>query len=122
MKMIRRYWPLHTPGQPEPFGPSGTVIQLTSPVPPELTGSIIITQAVHDGQEWIHASLAWTDVMPDYQDLTGLKAAVFGPDREAYQVFPAASRHVSIHDYALHLWGRADGLPVLPLFGEDGTI
>lgn len=106
----------YDPGYPESFGPSGFTIRLGR------VGSVIVTQADLDGAEWLHASLARVDRMPDYADLVALKAATFGPDREAYQVFPAASDHISIHDQALHLWGRADGQRVLPHFGSEGTI
>jgi hypothetical protein len=121
MSRIRKLWPEFKPTLPEQFGPSGVRVLLNGN--PDYKGSIIVTQAPHDGAEWIHASVAFTDdVMPSYDDLVALKDAVFGPDREAYQVFPPAARHVNIHPNALHLWGRADGLGVLPSFGVDGTI
>ena len=40
----------------------------------------------------------------------------------AYQVFAPPESHVNIHGNALHLWGRADGKPILPEFGDMGTI
>jgi hypothetical protein len=84
---------------------------------------VIVTQAdIEPHLDWLHASIARNDRMPDYADLVALKDAVFGPDREAYQVFPSADRHISIHHQALHLWGRADGARVLPDFGAAGTI
>lgn len=79
-------------------------------------GSVIVTNAPQDdGHDWVHASVAWRDRMPTYADLKWLHAAVFG-DGWAYQVFAPPSDHVNIHEYALHLWGRADGLPALPDF------
>lgn len=107
----------YAPNYPEPFGPSGFRITLGGGY-----GSVIVTQADHEGIEWVHASIARVDRMPNYGDLVALKAAVFGDQREAYQVFPTAERHISIHDQALHLWGRADGQGVLPDFGAMGTI
>lgn len=100
-------------------GPSGFKFQLAHA---ERVGSVIVSQAEHDGDEWIHASIAWADSMPRYKDLTTLHQSVFGPKLIAYQVFAAASDHVNIHEYALHLWGRADGVNVLPDFGRAGTI
>lgn len=85
-------------------------------------GSVIVSQAEHDGVEWIHASLAWRDYTPTYDQLKILHESVFGRKRTAYQVFAAASDHVNIHEFALHLWGRADGASVLPDFGSEGTI
>jgi hypothetical protein len=105
---------------PSAFGICGLDIRLFSG--DRCAGSVIVTQAEHDGVEWIHASIAYTSQMPDYEDLATLKDAVFGPARYAYQVFPPASQHVNIHEHALHLWGRADGRPQLPEFGKDGTI
>lgn len=109
------------PGRLRPFGPSGFALSLhaSSGV---ACGSIIVTQAEHDGAGWIHASLARANHMPSYDDLARLKRAVFGPDRYAFQVFPPASRHVNIHAKALHLWGRADSVNPLPDFGAAGTI
>jgi len=121
MRRVRKSWPEVRALLPRQYGPSGVAVTLLTANRVH-AGSIIVTQAEHEGADWLHASIAWDDAMPDYEDLTALKLAVFGPHREAYQVFPPASRHVNIHDYALHLWGRADGRNVLPLFGADGTI
>jgi hypothetical protein len=97
------------------FGPDGIIGQAPA------GRSVIATVASHDGVEWIHTSVARTDRLPSYHDLTGLHAAVWG-DGYAYQMFVPASRHVNIHGFALHLWGRADGRNVLPDFGAEGTI
>ena len=109
------------PGLPSAHGPCGVGIRLyaSSAV---CNGSVIVSQAEHDGAEWIHASIARETFMPTYADLVILKQGAFGPGRYAYQVFPPASHHVNIHERALHLWGRADGKPALPEFGKDGTI
>lgn len=107
----------------EPFGPAGLRVVLRAPGGTDPVGSVIVSQADHDGVEWIHASIAFAREMPTYDNLVALKAAVFGPDRWAYQVFAVDSEHVSIHDFALHLWGRADGERALPDFtGGMGSI
>ena len=86
------------------------------------TGSIIISTADHDGHDWTHASIAWNDYTPTYEDLAKLHHAVYG-DGWAYQVFAPPSEHVNIHEHALHLWGRLDGRPALPDFtGGTGSI
>jgi len=59
--------------------------------------------------------------MPSYNDLKRMHRGVFG-DGHAYQVFAPAAEHVNIRSNALHIWGRLDGLPVLPNFGRLGTI
>lgn len=119
-RVARACWRPLRPSPPAWYGPTGVVLSLTRDG--AHAGSVIVTTASHDGEEWVHASIAWDDHMPDYGDLVSLRDAVFGPRRECYQVFPPASRHVSIHNFALHLWGRADGASVLPAFGAEGTI
>ena len=109
------------PTPPEPFGPCGVSVFLRGAAPRPV-GKVIVTQSPMDGDEWLHASISWRDRMPTYDELTVLKAGVFGDRREAYQVFPPADRHVNIHAHALHLWGKADGARVLPDFGAWGTI
>lgn len=101
---------------PEPYGPDGWRM-----VARDRSASVIATTASEDGQEWIHASIGRVDEMPTYDDLVQLHDAVFA-GRWAYQVFAPPQHHVNIHHYALHLWGRADGKPVLPNFGAMGTI
>jgi len=99
---------------PVSFGPDGWRTQRL-----DGAASIIVTAADHEGDEWVHASIARTRSMPDYDDLKLLHLAVFG-DGWAYQVFAPPSDHVNIHEYALHLFGRLDGKPALPDF-TDGT-
>jgi hypothetical protein len=108
-------------GRPQPFGPCGVSVRLyaSSGV---CNGSIVVSQAEHDGAEWIHASVARENHMPTYADLARLHHAVFGPERYAFQVFAPRSEHVNIHARALHLWGCADGANPLPAFGAHGTI
>ncbi len=101
---------------PRTFGPNGwQTIRVSD------GASIIISVGVHDGEQWIHASIAHQDHTPSYEDLTLLHRAVFG-DRWAYQVFAPPTSHVNIHPYALHLFGRLDGTNMLPEFGRYGTI
>jgi hypothetical protein len=83
---------------------------------------VIVNAFDLDGDAWIHASIAHYDqTMPSYDELTLLHKAVFGTGW-AYQVFAPPANHVNIHRYALHLWGRVDGVAVLPDFGAAGTI
>lgn len=102
---------------PIPFGPAGW--QMTRW---HVQGSVIATAfAMEDGSEWLHASISYDERLPAYSELVKLHHAVFG-DGYAYQVFAPAVRHVNIHANALHLWGRADGKPVLPEFAMGGSI
>jgi len=103
------------------FGPMGVIGQFLNPG--RIKGSVVISQADNDdGIEWLHASLAYSDRDPSYTELMMLHRGVFGRKRWSYQVFAPEGDHVSIHDHALHLWGRADGVAVLPNFGEHGSI
>lgn len=75
-----------------------------------------------DGSDWIHASISRLNgEIPTYDDLTLLHRAVFG-DGYAYQCFVPASEHINITENVLHLWGRLDGMAVLPDFGRGRTI
>ncbi len=102
---------------PQPLGRDGW-----SMVRADGAASVIVSSGVLDGTTWIHASVAGhREQMPSYLDLVLLHAAVFGAGY-AYQVFAPPARHVNLHQYALHLWGRADGQPVLPDFAIAGSI
>jgi hypothetical protein len=102
----------------EPYGPDGWCFGSV-----DMTRSIIASCAWMEGVEWIHASIAYSDheTMPTYDDLVLLHKAIFG-EGYAYQVFTPPDEHVNIHETALHIWGRSDGKPVLPEFGDGGTI
>lgn len=102
---------------PLSFGPDGWGFQHRT-----VHGSILVTAAEHEGANWVHASIAWQDHTPSYDDLKVLHGAVFG-DGWAYQVFAPPTDHVNIHQHALHLFGRIDGKPALPDFTEgSGSI
>lgn len=103
---------------PVPHGPDGWLLRAQ-----DHTASVIVSAAdIEDGGPvWVHASIARRDRMPDYDDLVLLHRAVWG-DGWAYQVFAPPARHINIHPYALHLWGRADGSQALPDFGCWGTV
>lgn len=105
----RRDW-----APPDPFGPDGAIIRGTN------GRSIIVTSANWDNTDWLHASIAAPHT-PTYDDLVLLHRAVWGGGW-AYQCFAPPREHINIHPHALHLWGRADGAPVLPNFGEMGSI
>jgi hypothetical protein len=97
-------------GVPERFGPDGW--RLLSRVD---RSSIIVTAFDWDDAEWVHASISHADRLPTYDELVALHRAVWG-NGYAYQQFVPPGQHVDHHEYALHLWGKADGSPVLPAF------
>lgn len=103
---------------PEPYGEDGWVM-----VRKDRLASVIVSCArFEDGIEWVHASIAKADILPEYDDLVVLRQAVWGATGWAFQVFAPPSDHISIHPYALHLWGRLDGERTHPDFGKNGTI
>lgn len=74
---------------------------------------------------WIHASICSHPSgasVPAYEELAALRAAVWGEQGWAFQVFAPPAQHIDIRANALHLWGRADGARVHPDFGWAGTI
>jgi hypothetical protein len=103
------------PAPPQEFGPAGVAVPLLDRWS-RAVGSVLVSQAEHARAEWLHASIAFAERMPTYEHLKLLKEATFGPSRVAYMVFPIADQHVNIHEYALHLWGKANGAAVLPDF------
>src|SRR6266498_2957775 len=56
----------------------------------------------------VHASIAHPDRLPTWDELKSVKAALIGPDRFAYLIFPPSWQYVNIHNFALHLWARWD--------------
>lgn len=104
---------------PQPYGPNGwSFEQRNGP------GSVIVSlwDLEDDGLPWIHASISGGDQMPSYEEICALHRAVWGTDGYAYEIHAPAAQHVNLHPNARHLWGRVDGLPVLPEFGRFGTI
>jgi hypothetical protein len=106
---IRRRLGRDTWEPPTEFGPDGWVFLNRS-----RRQSLIVTAADRDDIEWTHASLAGISELPTYLNLREVHSAVWGEHGYSYQAFVPLALHVNIHPYALHLWGRSDGLPVLP--------
>lgn len=116
---IRRRLGRERVSPPSAHGPDGWRYLVIDPA----VSSVIVSCATWDGVDWVHASIAHQGRMPTYEELAWLHQAVW-PDGFAYQVFTPPANHVNIHEHALHLFGRLDGLrPIgMPEFGEHGTI
>lgn len=118
-EVLNQYYKVYSA---EPFGPSGIHIRFKEDPPVNTSrGQIYVTQSdVSDDHtvEWLHASISFPDKVPEYADMAILHRAVFGRKRYSYQLFVPESSHINIHPNALHLWGRADGKPVMPDFGQ----
>jgi hypothetical protein len=84
---------------------------------------VTVDEGSEPGTDWIHASISHRDnrIMPSYNDLKRLHAAVFG-NGHAYQIFVPTTEHINIKSNVLHLWGKANGMRVLPDFGRFGSI
>lgn len=103
---------------PEPFGPDGwRLISRAGDC-----SAVVSAAPMDDGAVWIHASMTRPGRVPTYAEMCQLHRAVWGDAGYSYEVHPPRSQHVNIHEHALHLWGRADGRPVLPEFGMAGSI
>lgn len=100
---------------PQPYPEGWSLMSRT------LGRSVIVTVGEREGVDWVHASVAGDD-MPTYEHLHLLHEAVFGGGY-AYLCFPPPDRHVNIHPYALHLFGRLDGERAMPEFSDvvDGV-
>ena len=105
-------------GIPQRYGPDGW-----SMVRVDHSASVIVSTAWQDdGHEWTHASWAYDERLPTYEELVLLRSAVWGSTGWAFQVFAPPTEHVNIHIFALHLWGRVDGVNPFPNFGAAGSI
>lgn len=106
---------------PVEFGPDGWMLTRS-----DKQGAVIVTvsefQDENGSATWIHASISRADMMPTYDDLKTLYQAAFAGAGYAYQVFAPEEDHINIHRNALHLWGRLDGQPAMPKFGDMGSI
>jgi len=116
---LRRYLGRKSWGPPVPYGPDGW--KLLAHVD-GFVCSIVVSTAYYDGAEWTHASRTGPGRVPTYAEMVSLHHAVWGDEGYSYQVQAPAAQHVNFHEHALHLWGRADGRPVLPEFGRFGMI
>ena len=107
--------------KPEPFGDDGWSFE--GPAGQQKRIFVTLDQESDPDNWWIHASISYSRNwrIPSYSDLKQMHAAVFG-DGFAYQCFVPPSKHISITNNVLHLWGRYDGTNVLPDFGRMGTI
>lgn len=101
---------------PAPYGPDGWYFEHRD------GSTLIVSYAESDGVAWIHASRTGPGRIPTYEEMIELHRAVWGDHGYSYQIQAPRDQHVNIHPYALHLWGRADGKPVLPEFGKFGSI
>lgn len=106
---------------PRPHGPSGVVFMRR-----DGRRSLIVSSArMEDRVIWLHASISAqpsTEPVPEYAELAAMRAAVWGTEGWAFQVFAPPYANVNIRVNALHLWGRLDGARTHPDFGRDGSI
>lgn len=116
---IRRRLGRNEWGPPKEFGPDGWYFKRFDGA----ATMIVTADTWQTDTMWVHASIARPNMMPTYEDLAHMHRAVY-QDGYAFQVFVPRTAHISIHDYALHLWGRLDGRrpDCLPDFGAVGSI
>lgn len=59
---------------------------------------------IFEGFGGLHVSFAHPSRLPTWDELKACKLATFGPDLEAFQVFPRQEIWYSAHPFCLHLW------------------
>jgi hypothetical protein len=120
---LRRTFGRQTWAVPEAWGDNGWLMRRRDE---HGGGSVVVScmpwPLAAGEEEWVHASIAFPDRMPGYEDLTTLHTAVWKGKGWAYQVFPPDEDKINLHEFALHLWGRLDGEPVLPDFVTLGGV
>ena len=72
-----------------------------------------------DGKLWLHVSFAHPKRIPNYEEITSVKARFIGKDKYAMMIFPPEEMHVNLHGYCLHLWHCLDGHPLPEFSGYD---
>ena len=93
-------------------------------------GNILVLISVSyelDGRIWIHVSASGQKgsgyFLPAWEDMKRVKHDFIGPDRWAYQVFPAEKDYLNQNPFVLHLFTLLEGEPALPDFTKGtGTI
>jgi hypothetical protein len=86
------------------------------------TLAVIVTDEIHDGLLWRHASCSHPDHLPSWEDLREVKDLFVGRNMKAIQVFPRQAEYVNIHPFVLHLWGLPEFGFSLPDFRIGGMI
>ena len=59
---------------------------------------------MNDGSLILHVSVSRRNQLPTWEDLKTVKNIFMGLEVEAYHIIPAASDHVNLHNYCMHLW------------------
>lgn len=80
------------------------------------TKSVIFSAEMHEGQWWMHLSIARPDRLPTWEEFRDAKEEFIGTDRVAYQVLPPKTEYVNIHPNCLHAFSPVDRAKALPDF------
>src|SRR5574338_351267 len=64
--------------------------------------TVIIGKEEHDGEPWIHLSIAGKAHMPPYEAIREVKELFIGEEKYAISVMPPKSFHVNLHPYCFH--------------------
>ena len=59
---------------------------------------------MEDGVLTLHVSVSRAKKLPTWEDLKAVKNVFMGMEVDAFHVIPAASDHINLHNYTMHLW------------------
>jgi hypothetical protein len=62
-----------------------------------------------DGEKWVHISISTPDRVPNWEEISRVKACFLGLEVEAYQVLPKQDDYVNVCTHCLHIWAPLDG-------------
>ncbi len=66
------------------------------------------------GDGWEHVSVSRANRCPNWPEMDHIKRLFFKDDEVVMQLHVAASDHISVHPYCLHLWRPLDAIIPLP--------
>lgn len=68
---------------------------------------------------FLHLSVSMRDRLPRWPEVVRARDAFLGEHVACVHAVPDTRDHRNLHPYCLHLWARADGVPILdPFLGE----
>lgn len=66
---------------------------------------------------WEHVSVSLPNVCPTWAEMSKVKEIFWDPEDVVMQLHVAASQHINVHPYCLHMWRpRATPIPLPPVW------
>lgn len=73
-----------------------------------------LTVIVSSGEGWDHVSVSRRNRCPNWTEMEHVKRMFFRDDAVAYQLHVPPAKHISLHDYCLHIWRPQDAQIPMP--------